>query len=278
MHHIMADGTSDTGSTKARNTRSRAFVFTWNNYPEDFAETLKKITTDSVEFYYQPEVGTNGTPHIQGCIRWANPRYFSAVKELLPQAHWESCKNWKASVNYCQKSETRAGPCVSRKSDSRNVQDPLEGKTLYDWQQNLLDIISGVPDDRTIHWVVDYSGGRGKTSFCKSICLRYPSQALYLAGKASDMMYGVTSFLDNSDNDLKICLLDFTRTVENFVSYQGLESIKNGIFYNTKYESKMVMFNSPHLICFSNFMPDRGALSSDRWHIIELCAPNEPAL
>ena len=38
--------------------------------------------------------------------------------------------------------------------------------------------------------------------------------------------------------------MDFTRDVEEYVSYQAIEAIKNGIFYNTKYESKMITYNT----------------------------------
>ena len=64
--------------------------------------------------------------------------------------------------------------------------------------------------------------------------------------------------------------MDFTRDVEEYVSYQAIEAIKNGIFYNTKYESKMITYNSPHVIIFANFFPDITKLSSDRWVIREL--------
>ena len=36
---------------------------------------------------------------------------------------------------------------------------------------------------------------------------------------------------------------------------------------NTKYETGMKLFNSPHLIVFSNFYPDTDKLSADRWKI-----------
>jgi len=47
-----------------------------------------------------------------------------------------------------------------------------------------------------------------------------------------------------------------------------LESIKNGLIVNTKYETGSKLFNSPHIIVFSNMSPDVSAMSMDRWKII----------
>lgn len=58
--------------------------------------------------------------------------------------------------------------------------------------------------------------------------------------------------------------------MENYVSYEAIESVKDGIFFSGKYESGMTIFNQPHIICFANFAPDIGKMSSDRWKIFEL--------
>ena len=38
----------------------------------------------------------------------------------------------------------------------------------------------------------------------------------------------------------------------------------------SKYESKPVIRNSPHVIVFANFEPDKSALSEDRWLILNI--------
>jgi hypothetical protein len=53
-----------------------------------------------------------------------------------------------------------------------------------------------------------------------------------------------------------------------------MEDFKNGMIFSTKYESKAKVFKKPHLIVFSNFMPNMEALSKDRWEIRQLS--NEP--
>ena len=64
-----------------------------------------------------------------------------------------------------------------------------------------------------------------------------------------------------------IIAIDVPRDNGNNVSYKAIEQIKNGMICNTKYETGMKLFNSPHLIVFSNFYPDTDKLSADRWKI-----------
>ena len=50
----------------------------------------------------------------------------------------------------------------------------------------------------------------------------------------------------------------------------SIEEIKNGCFASSKYESKMVIMNSPHILCFANELPDTQKLSRDRWNLHDL--------
>lgn len=262
--------THNTDDTAPRNTKDRGRCWgpcTWNNYKENDYEILKTLLETSCEDWaIQEEIGKNGTPHLQFCMKFKNARTFSSIKKKLPECHIEKSRNWAATKNYCSKKDTRSGK--SDKHERRKIKNPLDGKELYEWQQQLLNDLAEEPDDRTIIWIVDYIGNNGKTAMAKHLCLTYPNETLYMSGKASDIKYGVFQFVKK--HELKVCLFDFPRTLENFVSYDAIESIKNGIFYNTKYESEMCMFNPPHVVIFSNWYPDVTKLSSDRWKIIEL--------
>jgi len=149
----------------------------------------------------------------------------------------------------------------------KKVKDPLEDKQLRPLQAEILQIVKNKPDDQTIHWVVDLKGNSGKTTLTKSLCLRR-KDCIYMTDKSSDMKYGVWKWLEK--NDLNIILVDLARSQEYFVSYQGIEEMKNGIFYNTKYESAMCIYNPPHVVVFANFEPDYEKLSADRWNIIQI--------
>ena len=66
-------------------------------------------------------------------------------------------------------------------------------------------------------------------------------------------------------------MFDIPRANRGHISYASLECIKNGMVCNTKYETGVKIFNSPHVFIFANFPPDdEGQLSEDRWHIMKL--------
>lgn len=76
----------------------------------------------------------------------------------------------------------------------------------------------------------------------------------------------------NADMDKCNCIMfDIPRANRGSISYASLESIKNGLICNTKYETGSKVFNPPHIIIFANFPPDKAdKLSKDRWKITNL--------
>lgn len=91
-------------------------------------------------------------------------------------------------------------------------------------------------------------------------------------GKSADIQCGIAKHI-NDGKELKVAIFGYPRTAENFVSYAALEVVKDGIFYNTKYESGMVMYNVPHVVVLANFPPDQTKLSADRWVIKDITKP-----
>lgn len=246
--------------------RARYWMFTWNNYPEDYLTQLTIAFATAERYNFQPEVGEEKkTPHIQGFVAFKNARTFSSMTKLVcKEVSWRSCKS-AAGEAYSMKEETRAGPLTKKGyAEKRSLI-----KDFHDWQLKLLDIIACRPHDRKIYWIIDEVGGRGKTTFCKHLILQ-DIGALYVTGKAGDIKYGITEFVGQDYDKLKIVLIDYTRSIENYVSYEAIEAVKNGIFYNTKYESKQVLFEVPHVFCFANFTPHVESMSADRWEIITL--------
>lgn len=264
--------------TPSRNTKKRArnYVFTLNNPTEEDRQILREIIeTECNEYAMQDERGENDTLHIQGYLNFKNAKTFNAVKQILPRAHIEVAKNIFAARNYCSKNDTYVGNRqVSKKVNniSLNVatKDPLNDVVPHDWQTQVLNIISKEPNDREIIWIYDEHGNSGKTTLCKSICMNYDN-AIYLSGKISDMQYGIYNMIEQHKKAPGIVFIDIPRSLDcQYVSYAGIEAIKNGIFYNTKYKSGMVLFDSPHVIIFSNHPPLMDKFSEDRYNIITL--------
>lgn len=105
----------------------------------------------------------------------------------------------------------------------------------------------------------------GKTTLAKHLCLKYKNEIIFLSGKANDIKYAVFEF--TKKKTLRCAIFHYTRSNEQFVSYEAIESIKDGIFFNNKYESAQVIYDCPHIIVFANFQPNYGSLSKDRWKI-----------
>lgn len=242
-----------------RNTKSRSWAFTWNDYPEGW----KEICRGFKQYVVQEETGANGNKHLQGCCRFENAISFNSIKDKLPGAHIEVCKNWNASKNYCSKDETRTGERISDTLDT-GVRDPMENKDFRWWQEEILNILKEEPDERKIHWYWEEKGGVGKTTFCKHLCIKHG--AVYVSGKSADIKYAIASMKVKP----KVVIWDVPRTQKDYMSYEALESIKNGIFFSTKFESGMCLFNIPHVIVFANFRPEYDKISLDRWHCVDI--------
>lgn len=103
---VLTQGERGRNSNRSSSHRSRCWCFTLNNQME--AE-IQKILNSEHGYVMQEETGKQGTNHLQGVMKFKNPVRFSTVKKFLLRAHWEPCKKWIASVQYCSKVETRSG-------------------------------------------------------------------------------------------------------------------------------------------------------------------------
>lgn len=125
------------------------------------------------------------------------------------------------------------------------------------WQSELISELSKEADSRKVIWYYDDVGNCGK-SF---LATNYVEQASYYitGGKASDIFYGYSYE--------PVIFFDLARMKQEIVQYDVMENFKNGQFYSTKYECKVVKFKVPHVVVFANFRPDLLKLSADRWDI-----------
>lgn len=264
---------TSTNGTTAGNTNSavdaqekkrRSFLLTYNNPTISCEELAQDLDTFCDKYVFQKEKGASGTEHFQILLYFNNAVSFNTIKTKFSTAHIEAAKSVKHCVKYCSKTDTAISETYSK--GFRVPEKPKIITSLREWQVDAEKMILSDKSDRTIHWIYDPDGNVGKTAFCKYMCVKF--KALYLTGKSADLKYAITECLE--EQDIKICLFDFTRSQEEYISYQGIEEIKNGIFFNTKYESKMVIYNSPVICCFANFKPDFEKLSQDRWEMYRI--------
>lgn len=253
--------------------RSRSWIITWNNPPDTPLTQLTQDFGGLEQWAGQLERGESGTVHYQFCMRYKNARTFKSIKEMLPACHIEACIDWKKSVEYCTKEDTRIdGPWASHDHLMPKKQwkwDVRERQfILKPWQIALeSEIVENEPNPRTIIWYVDINGGAGKTEFCAYMAKKYVGVHI-VAGSIRDIMYNITKKLSDSENEEYRCVFfDIPRAQGDMVSYKGIEAVKNGIITNTKYESTSMILNIPHVVVFSNSEPELTKLSHDRWDI-----------
>jgi len=252
---------------KAR-LEAKHFCFTFNNYLKyglNGDKVLEKLQKISKKIVFQEEVGESGTPHLQGYVELIKKQRITALKKAVHDTiHWEVCRDVDASIEYCQKGETRVGNVYS-------FGFPIDVKVinkLYPWQQEVVNMISIEPDDRSIIWVYDPAGNNGKTALLKYL-VKNNKIIFTCGGKNADvinLIYNNKDYITSTRN--AVVLWNLPRTVEpDYISYNAIESIKDGLICNNKFECGSFICNSPHLIVFSNCLPKYSALTADRWKV-----------
>lgn len=259
------------GNTKPRpENPCTKWFFTLNNHTDDEVFQLIEFCKNRTKNYaFQEERGESGTPHLQGCFQLKSKCRLEGVKKLLPRAHWEHTKLQKASEWYCLDITKRDG----REWTNLVRPKPLKLITnLYDWQKNLIKKLEEEPNDRTVIWITDPIGGNGKSQLAKYIIANY--KAIIVGGRAEDMFNGINNYEEDKKEYPEIVLIMLARDSKK-VCYEGLEMIKDGLFYNSKFKGKQHIFNSPHIVVFANNSPNYGRLTADRWDEIKLSTEDD---
>lgn len=247
------------------------WCFTLNNFSNEEYKQLQNCCVEKCKYYIiGKEVGESGTPHLQGFIQMEKKFRPSELK-LSKRIHWEKAKGDKdQNYTYCSKDgnfiTNMEKPLPKGYKGSKNM--PVMRKTanvtgivLRPWQQFVWDLLSEKPDNRTVHWFWD-NGNNGKTLLTKMLVML--KNAIILDGSRKGILHTAGKFPSN------IYIYDLERTMEDKVPYSSIEKIKNGLYVDEKYEGAVVCEDSPHIIIFANFKPDKTALSKDRWNIVNI--------
>lgn len=238
------------------------YDFVINNYTEvevcQIKQTISRLAKKGIIGF---EVGESGTPHLQGYISLHKKlRITTLAKEPgFSRASMRAIRNDLATIEYCKKDGNFWTHGFPRPINIIS--------NLYPWQKDAEALLTGSSvDDRIVHWWYDRDGNIGKSAFAKYMVVKH--KALYCcSGKYADLI----NLVFNCDMDNCSCIIfDIPRNQGNKVSYSAIESIKNGLICNTKFETGTKVFNSPHVLVLSNMPPDIDALSIDRWKIKNL--------
>lgn len=134
-------------------------------------------------------------------------------------------------------------------------------ETLRDWQQAEFDALQQ-QDDRTVRFVVDVEGGKGKTELARYIVEKL--DAFYCTGgKTTDIMCAY-------DGQAYV-VFDLARcTDQDWWPFQCMEFFKNGMGFSPKYQSTTKRFTPAKVLVLCNQYPAEGKLSADRLSVTEL--------
>ncbi len=246
---------------------SKKWCFTLHKYDdEDLSSISSRFKVEGRYWIYSEEVGeSKETPHLQGYVEFKRKiRPLSLC--LNDKIHWEKAKgNKEQNKNYIRK---EGGKIYSNEEMEEEIETLMEDE-LYDWEKDIIEIVNGKPHKRKIHWYWEAKGGIGKSEFTKYLCIKH--RAVVLSNKATDMKNQILMIKDKSGVYPKLIVIDIPRSINSeYISYTGIEEVKNGCFFSPKYEGGQVIMNRPHIIVFANREPDYEKMSSDKWDVREL--------
>lgn len=145
------------------------------------------------------------------------------------------------------------------------------------WQLALKLDLEGPADKRKIIWIYDQAGGAGKSTFVTWF-LTNNRQAIELDGKVADM--ATMCHHVEEHYRLKYVFFDITRTQEGQMDhlYKFAERMKDRKLTVTKFMSTSVVLKElPHVVFFSNSLPDMTKWTPDRYDIRDVSGAVAPA-
>jgi len=238
------------------------WVFTLNNYTDNDYKSIKKLCSEYCRCaVIGKEVGEQGTPHLQGYIEFKTKARPKSKFKFTNKIHWE--KGHRKSTRdqnyaYC----TKDGDFWTL-----NMESPYDiSMTLLPWQNAIVNKMDSIIDDRRIYWVWDKEGCKGKTLLAKWLFLKR-EHVVVLSGKAADMKHGIVEYKKNTGCLPRIVIINIPRSTIDYVSYTGIEEIKDMFFFSGKYEGGMICGKNPHVLIFANEEPQYDKMSADRWKV-----------
>lgn len=299
-NNLCAETLPDCRATMPPTQRSRAWCLTINNPTEDDELAVREI--DAAYLIFGREIGAEAqVPHLQGYIRFAQPKTLTAMKELFPRAHLEKAKgNDQQNRDYC----TKDGE-IFREHGTLSQQGK---RTDLD---RLADAIKGGERSRKVLRAEHASACARHPAFMEALLVdhrpRPPTPDITLrpwqvscidivrqdphprhihffidfeggAGKSTFCTY-LESLFENVqvmkpgryqdmayelEETVRILCFDCPRSRHDNIRYDFLEDVKDGRVTNSKYHSYQKRLGKVHVLVFCNDPPDHSKLSHDR--------------
>lgn len=203
------------------------------------------------------EVGKDGYKHLQVRLNVSKSAIdgFTAIKTYLPDAHIEECSDtWEY--------ERKSGRFLSSEDtpEIRAVRFGTPKVIQVDWLDHIK--ASG---DREIVVIYDEEGNHGKSWFVNWL---YETGQAFYCPPTVDTVKGLIQWIASGYKGEGIIAIDIPRTWKwSEQLYVAIESIKDGLVYDTRYSSKLRNIRGVKVVCMCNEKPKLDKLSKDRWKI-----------
>lgn len=220
--------------------------------------------------------------HLQGRFRLKTKSRLTALKRIfkggpLHTAHLSVTSSENRNNNfYVTKEDTRKGGPWYSESFSLMVKDDFVPRQvrekmseLFPWQQFVLDDCrKWCP--RTINVIVDRKGNSGKSSFISyMLCMEKNSLEVPPVHDFKDVAQFICSSIQQKGRKYcKNIFVDFPRSRDQTKIHQfmaGIERIKDGRVFDSRYRATTIMIDSPNIWMFTNIVLKLDYVSCDRW-------------
>lgn len=218
------------------------------------------LDNDIHKWIIAKETGLDGYKHWQ--VRM-NTRYkFDELKQAFPKAHIEEASD---DYNY----ERKEGNYISSDDRAETLQSRFGN--LRENQQRIIHNL-GTQNDREIDVVIDPKGNTGKTFLARN--LYNTGRGFYVPPTITDGK-SIIQFVTSGYEGQFCIVVDIARSTKwNNALYVAMETIKDGLVYDTRYHTTIRDIHGVKVLVTCNTKPNLSKLSADRWRLFD--ANGEP--
>nr|QRV62008.1 Rep protein [ssDNA virus sp.] len=207
------------------------------------------------------EEGKNGYKHWQIRLETSNDSFFEWMQEHIPTAHIEKTE---CGVDACRY-EAKEGQYVMYSDRPQNlIQRYGEFRPN---QKRAIQALQASNDREVVVWY-DETGNVGKSWFTGALWER---GLAYVTPPTIDTVKGIIQWIAScyiEDGWRPYIIIDIPRSWKwSEQLYSAIESIKDGLIYDTRYHSSMMNIRGVKVLVMTNTMPKLDKLSQDRWCI-----------
>ena len=229
-------------------------------------------------YAFQMEAATTtGRLHYQIHLTLREPTSGSAVRKTIRSYTRDYFKGGCLTVRpshdptaaelYCLEDEKRVeGTDIQSWPDNQyRGQDLVQYDNFYPWQKDLYNIlVFKEPDPRKVICIIDQIGGKGKSMLAKILGWRHKARVVPLGSSAAQMKSAIVR-----SGAYKIYLIDLPRNNKDFqFLFDTVEEIKRGLVVSSFHGNLNDLYMArPHVVCFTNVIPDLELLSFDMWEL-----------